>query len=111
MRENENSLDKYKEELTKVLDKSQDTFEKQLSYISAGALAISMTFIKDVVKFDNAEDKQLIIVGWVLLVLTLLVNFISHLISSNFINKAIDEINLDKYDDTKLENALQQYKQ
>lgn len=34
-------IEKYREELIELLHKSQDSFEKQLSYISAGSLALS----------------------------------------------------------------------
>ncbi len=90
----EEYLNKYRDELVILLHKSQDQFEKQLSYISAGSLTLSVGFIKDVVKnIGSAKYKWLLQFGWILLALTLLVNCISHIISASKHNKTIDEIN------------------
>lgn len=96
----------YKEELIKVLEKSQDTFETQLSYISAGALALSIAFIKDIVNFSDATHKWFLIAGWTFLSVTLLANFISHNISATSISKTIDEINNQLYDDNRIKKRF-----
>jgi len=91
---------KYKEELITLLHKSQDTFEKQLSYISAGSLALSVGFIKDVVKdIKTADCKWLLNFGWACLGITLLVNCISHIRAADLHNRTIDDINKGRYDD------------
>lgn len=107
MTEKKDDILEYKEELIKVLQKSQDTFETQLSYISAGALTLSMAFIKDIVKFSDATHKGYIILGWIFLAITLLVNFISHNISATSINKTIDEINNHQYNDKKIKKRFE----
>jgi hypothetical protein len=87
-------LNTYREELISLLHKSQDSFEKQLSYISAGSLALSIGFIKDVIKnISQAENKWLLSLGWILLGLTLLVNCISHIKAADLHNRTIREIN------------------
>jgi hypothetical protein len=94
----------YRDELNIVFHKSQDSFEKQLSFISAGALTLSIGFIKDIVKeFNHAEFKGLLGWGWAALVVTLLINLISHLIASRNANRAIKEINEKEYDPEKIE--------
>lgn len=99
-------IKEYKDELIKVLEKSQDTFETQLSYISAGALTLSMAFIKDIVSFSDATHKWILIAGWIFLSVTLLVNFISHNISATSISKTIDEINNQSYDDLRIKRRF-----
>lgn len=95
-------LEKYREELISLLHKSQDSFEKQLSYISAGSLALSIGFIKDVVKLPTADCKCLLSIGWILLGLTLLLNCISHIWAATLHARTIDEMNNDKYDADKI---------
>jgi len=92
-------LIKYKEELITLLHKSQDSFEKQLSYISAGSLALSIGFIKDVIKnISIANHKWLLSTGWILLGVTLLINCISHIRAADLHNLTIKNIDEGKYD-------------
>jgi uncharacterized hydantoinase/oxoprolinase family protein len=102
-------LIKYKEELIDLLHKSQNAFEKQLSYISAGSLALSIGFIKDVVKnISSANCKWLLVTGWTLLGLTFLVNCISHIRAADLHNKTIADINYGRYDPKKIENRYKE---
>jgi hypothetical protein len=94
----------YRDELNIVFQKSQDSFEKQLSFISTGTLTLSVGFIKDIVRdFDHSGYKGLLGWGWGALVATLLINLISHLIASNNANKAIKEINNNAYEPDRIE--------
>jgi hypothetical protein len=96
---NQDCLLKYKDELVTLLHKSQDTFEKQLSYISAGSLALSIGYIKDVVKnLESASCRWMLAFGWILLAFTILVNCISHIRAADLHNKTIGEINSGEYD-------------
>ena len=100
---------KYKEELITLLHKSQDNFEKQLSYISAGSLALSIGFIKDVVtNIAEARCKWLLDTGWILLCITLLGNCISHIRAADLHNKTIADINHGRYDDRKIEKRYKE---
>jgi hypothetical protein len=92
-------LQQYKEELVDLLHKSQDAFERQLSYISAGSLALSIGFIKDIIhNIDVAEYKWLLNAGWALLGMTLLINCISHIRAADLHNRTIADINNSLYD-------------
>jgi hypothetical protein len=94
-------LVKYRDELISLQHKSQEAFERQLSYLSTGALALSIGFIKDVVKNISAADlKWLLDLGWGLLAATLLVNCFSHIRAAELHNKTIKDINNDLYDPT-----------
>ena len=101
-------LKKYQEQLISLQHKSQEAFERQLSYISAGSLALSIGFIKDVVKnIALADSKWLLSLGWVLLIATLLMNCISHIASANLHNKTIKDITNSTY---KQATVSQRYK-
>jgi len=96
----ENSSDKdsiilkdFSKSLESIINKSTDDFEKQLSFISAGALALSITFMdKLVVNLSQSSCRWLLVTGWALLAFTLILNLISHLISAHLHNKTLKEI-------------------
>lgn len=90
----------YEKQVFETLNKSQDDFEKQLSYISAGSLGLSMIFIEKIVTLNNAHSKWLLITSWILLATTLFINLISHLVSSHYNYKILDDVQ--KRIDTKL---------
>jgi hypothetical protein len=84
----------YKNELVDIHRKSQETFEQQLSYISAGCLVLSIGYVKDIVKdISKAGCRSLLMIGWVLMISTLLLNLVSHLLAEKFYSKSISEIN------------------
>lgn len=79
-------------ELKGLFQKSQDNFEKQLSYISAGALALSVGFIKDIVHpIKYSSYKWMLLSGWGLLIFTLLLNLVSHIIAARNARKGAKE--------------------
>lgn len=85
-----------------TLNKSQDDFEKQLVYISGGALAVSMFLMEKVVKdLAKAECKWLLIACWATLGFTLIVNLLSHFLCVQFNYKTIEEIDADTYNFSK----------
>lgn len=92
-------LQQYKQELQIVHEKSQDAFEKQLTYLSSGALGLSILFIeKIVVDISQSQFKILLIISWIALACTLVVNLISHYKSHRSVYKTIAEINENRYD-------------
>ncbi|WP_461449102.1 hypothetical protein [Mucilaginibacter sp.] len=95
-------LENYRTELVKTLEKSQDSFERQLSYIAAGGLGLSMIFIEKIVKnLNQAECKWILVVSWLLLALTLVVNLISHLLAAKSVYKTMEEINNNEFESEK----------
>jgi len=91
-------LKEFKKNNEEILQKSQEDFEKQLSFISAGTLGISMFLIEKVIKdLSNASNKWLIISSWCLLGFTLVGNLISHFLAVQFNYRNIKEIDNDKY--------------
>lgn len=97
-------LSSFKENLEKTLDKSQDDFEKQLIYVSGGALSISMFFIEKVIKdLHGASHKWLLITSWFLFGVTLFVNLIFHYLAGKSVYKTLSEINNNKYNRSRFE--------
>ena len=74
-----------------TLNKSQDDFEKQISFIGAGSLGLSFLFIEKIVKLDTSCSKWLLISGWCFLASTLFLNLISHHLSARYNFKAIEK--------------------
>lgn len=103
------ALKNYRDELAGLVGRSNEIFEKQLSYISAGAIAVSMAFVKDVTgALSLTRFKIFLIAGWFFLVLTLLVNMLSHRWTKNKHNRTIEEIDRGCYNRV---DALKRLKQ
>lgn len=92
-----------REVIIRVKEKSEDDFEKNITYISAGTLVLSLTFIEKIVTIKGSQLIWALITSWILLALTLLLNLISHQVSSWYHDKTLDEC--DKKDD-KVENNV-----
>jgi hypothetical protein len=88
--------------LERIREKTEDDFEKNITYISAGALALSLTFLDKIVPIKGSEYSFLVITSWALLILTLLSNLLSHQYSSYIIDKTIDDV--DANSDNKIKN-------
>jgi quinol-cytochrome oxidoreductase complex cytochrome b subunit len=93
-------LQEFRNNLVETLSKNQEDFEKQLIYVSAGALGASIFFIEKIVKdIDNSHYKWLLILSWFFLGSTIVINAISHYIAMEMNYKSIDEIDKNKYDE------------
>jgi hypothetical protein len=69
---------KNRELLTKIKDASEQHFEKNLVYITSGTLVLSMTFIEKIAPLKNAMGIPALIIGWVFLTISLMINLLSH---------------------------------
>jgi len=95
----EESIREYAKELRNIIDKSNDSFEKQLNYISAGALGISMVLVEKIVKdLSTTRSNYILIISWCFLGLTLISNLVSHVYTSRVHSKTVAEIYDEKYD-------------
>lgn len=72
------------EALAKIKEKSEDDYEKNLVYIAAGTLVLSMTFLEKIVNLSESSAVPILIGSWVLLAFTLLGNLVSHQLSSAY---------------------------
>lgn len=82
----------YRKSLLEQKSKSDDDFEKYITFITSGALGLTLTFMENISPLESAIHKWMIVVGWVLLAITLLLNLFSHFLSSRYTSKSIDEI-------------------
>lgn len=92
MERQDNYDDKYRDALTKVKEKSEDNFEKNITYISAGGLALSLTLIDKIVDIEVSSFKLILILSWIFFTMSLLVNLMSHYISSYYHDLVINEL-------------------
>jgi anaerobic C4-dicarboxylate transporter len=89
----------YRVSLEHAISGSEDDFEKNLVYLSAGSLVLSIGFIEKIVPMDNAKYTGFLIVSWCLIALTLLLNLASYLISADNGTKAREDLDNDVLDD------------
>lgn len=76
---------------------SIEKFDSQSLYIGSGALALSLTFIKDIVPIEFIKLESLYYVSVFLFVISILLGFIAHIISAKLIKKRISEISLNNF--------------
>ncbi|MAL60630.1 MAG: hypothetical protein CMC14_11335 [Flavobacteriaceae bacterium] len=84
--------EEYRNALYIQKSKSDDLFEKAITFISSGALGLTLTFHDKIVPAENSICVIIIAIGWSLLVATLFINLISHYQSSKSTDNSIDEI-------------------
>jgi hypothetical protein len=96
--EEKKTLDKTDEQIVQIrqgfhssIDQSETDFEKKITYISAGALAISVTFIDKIVDLSSAQHFWVLTFAWILLAVTLSLNLVSILTSRSLTRKSLKE--------------------
>lgn len=88
--------------LMETKNKSEETHEKNLTYITAGALAVSMSFISNIVPLHQAHYIWMLISVWGLLTASLLINLVGHKKTAKFSHNAL--VTFDKtLDDERIE--------
>ncbi|MBS1914701.1 MAG: hypothetical protein JST87_00355 [Bacteroidetes bacterium] len=86
-------LSNYLTHLNEVRFESQKTFEKQLSLIASGALGLSLTFVHQMIgDVEKIKFSCFLLTGWMLLVVTLLLNLSSHRVADAILRKSIFDI-------------------
>ncbi len=84
--------EEYRNALYIQKSKSDDLFEKAITFIASGALGLTLTFHDKIVPVENSIYVIIIAVGWALLVTTLFINLISHYQSSKSTDDSIDDV-------------------
>jgi hypothetical protein len=64
--------------LIKSMFLSEEWFDKSLTFISGGALLLSISFIDKLVPFKNAIVLWILIVAWLSLITSLVINLLAH---------------------------------
>ncbi|PSV02573.1 hypothetical protein C0W80_07600 [Photobacterium leiognathi subsp. mandapamensis] len=81
----------YLDELHKRQLLNSDNYDKAILTLSSSGLAISLTFIKDIVPLSQAEFLWLIKFGWIFFLISIVISLLAYITS----NKAID-VEMDK---------------
>lgn len=89
----------YLSQLEKDRRYSIEKFDAQALYLSSGALAISLTFIKDIVPIEDAQFIYLYYIAIILFGITILVGFIAHYVSVQLSIKQYSKIQNDDYEE------------
>lgn len=84
--------EKDRDKIDDAINESQSDFEKNLVYLSAGALTLSMGFIEKIIPISESIGKWTLLLSWGLLAGALLLNLASHLISVRNSTKAREEM-------------------
>jgi len=88
-------LKDYRKSILEQKSKSDDDFEKYITLIASGGLALTITFIDKISPFETSVVIWLMILGWVFLSITLFLNLLSHYLSSRYNEKTIDDLDKD----------------
>jgi len=96
----------YYEILNKAYFESSAQFDKQILFISSGALGLSFTFIKDIVELETAICKGLLLVSWILFSIVILMSLFSHYTSKQAINTQIENIEDEKNNKANFLNSI-----
>ena len=97
-KEIENGWLEFKKSVFEIKSKSQDDFEKYINFIASGGLGLTIAFFDKIVQIEIAIYLWIIVLGWILLAFTLLINLSSHYKSVKFSELTISEINDKNYD-------------
>ena len=89
----------YRNSLIAAIGKSQDALDKQISFISAGAIGVGLTLIT---KVEHASKFAVFITAILFEVLSLVINLLSHIYAVSCHQKTIREINNKTYDKQKV---------
>lgn len=102
MADSHDPITKMNESLDKVIEKSEDDFEKQLIFIASGALGISFAFIEKIVPLNTSVYFLVLALSWISLTLALCVNLFSHYLSIKNLRKSKSEYSIYCEDEEKL---------
>jgi hypothetical protein len=105
--ENKKEWESFKEIVIENRSKSQDDFEKYINLMASGALGITITYFDKIVKIDKAVFIWIIILGWVLLITTLVLNLISHRLAVKYADKLLLDLHNKDTENAKSNNSKQ----
>ncbi len=92
MSESNNGMNEYRKSILEEKSKSDDDFEKYITFIASGSLGLTLTFIDKISPLDKSIFKWVIVLGWFSLGITLFINLLSHYISSINNTKTVQDV-------------------
>ncbi|GEM_PF-3077204 len=84
-------LDAYRTEIGKVIEKSNDMFEKQLIYVAAGTLAASVLIVEKFLP-DIRNDFNYLLLSWAFCGAAIVLNMVSHYFNMVVLPNTIKEL-------------------
>ena len=96
--------EEYRNSVLEIKKRSDDDFEKYITFISSGALGLTLTFIDNISPLKESTCIWIIVVGWISLALCLMINLVSHYISSLNNSRTVQDLDDDIDDDVLLLN-------
>jgi NADH:ubiquinone oxidoreductase subunit 2 (subunit N) len=93
MGDEKNPEDLYLVELYKAYDYCTTEFDKSLTYVSSGILAVSFAFIEKIVPLKSAVSKGYLITGWYLLGIAIFLSVVAHYVNIILLRKIISRRN------------------
>lgn len=93
-------------DFAKVKEKSDDDYEKNITYISAGTLVVSLTFIEKIVNLGQSSAVWCLITSWAFMGSTLLINLVSHQLSSHYAQQCDEELRLSIAEEPKFRRRI-----
>ncbi len=92
-KKNESTVEDKYDDRTKLLlemrSESERQFDRQIIYLSGGALVFSIGFVKDIIGKNEADYKWILIFSWICFSIALIVNLFSYLSTRSAIDKDI----------------------
>ena len=85
--------DEYRRKVWEDSKSGSENFDKYLLTFSSGALALSLSFIKDVVHVENVQSFSLLITSWICFIACILTTLISFRISLIALEKMVPCLN------------------
>lgn len=81
----------YRAALQQLEQKAQDAYDHAVLALSGGALGVSLAFLKDIVKPDNAQDTWLAGFAWGAWCVSLACTLWSHYSSTRALRRAVEQ--------------------
>lgn len=88
---NNEEIKAWKEKIYGIRQSADAAFNKLIVYLSSGALALTIGFVKDLVDLKAAECKVLLIAAWIFFIFSLLSILLSYLTTIKSMDLELDE--------------------
>ncbi len=89
----EDKENSYLAELYKAYHYSKSSFDKSLTFIASGMLAISFAFIEKIITLNTAKSKDILINGWIILAIAIFLSVLAHYAEINLLKLVIQYFN------------------
>ena len=93
---NNDNLDNYRKSLNSLEQKSQESYDKTVLMLSSGALAVSITLIKDFLGVEELQSLCLLFMAWIAWCSSVTSVLLSHYFSRLAVREAIKQVDNDK---------------